>query len=179
MPLRHLRIYINVSSIWFHLILMTVSWVTEIGVEYFSDPYFTNDGIMGPEVMWLVQGKQPTAGGSGCLVSKSCPTLCDPMDCSLPGSSVHEVSQARILEWVAISISRGSSWPRESNPNFLHLLHWQGDPLPLHHLRSPYWTSNICCSFFPIMRIKGSTKANKIFALSVEMKLHCSVYICF
>ena len=41
-----------------------------------------------------------------------CPTLCDPMECSLPGSSAHVISQARILEWVAISFSRGSSWPR-------------------------------------------------------------------
>ena len=39
--------------------------------------------------------------------------LCDPMDCSLPGSSVHGVLQARILEWVAISLSRGSSRPRD------------------------------------------------------------------
>ena len=37
---------------------------------------------------------------------------CDPMDCSPPGSSVHEISQARILEWVAISFFMGSSWPR-------------------------------------------------------------------
>ena len=44
---------------------------------------------------------------------QSCPTLCDPRDCSLPGSSVHEIFQARILEWVAISFSRGSSWPRD------------------------------------------------------------------
>ena len=44
-------------------------------------------------------------------VSQSCPTLCDPMDCSLPGSSVHGIFQARVLEWVAISFSRGSSWP--------------------------------------------------------------------
>ena len=42
-----------------------------------------------------------------------CLTLCDPMDCSLPGSSVHGILQARILEWVAISSSRGSSWPRD------------------------------------------------------------------
>ena len=40
---------------------------------------------------------------------QSCLTLCDPMDCSLPGSSVHGILQARILEWVAISLSRGSS----------------------------------------------------------------------
>ena len=46
-------------------------------------------------------------------VTQSCPTLCDPMDCSPPGSSVHEVLQARILEWVAISFFRGSSQPRE------------------------------------------------------------------
>ena len=42
------------------------------------------------------------------LVSQSCTTLCDPMDCNPPGSSVHGISQAKILEWVAISSSRGS-----------------------------------------------------------------------
>ena len=47
-----------------------------------------------------------------CLVTQSCLTVCDPMDCSPPGSSVHESLQARILEWVAISFSRGSSRPR-------------------------------------------------------------------
>ena len=44
-----------------------------------------------------------------CLVAQSYLTLCDPMDCGLPGSSVRDISQARILEWVAISFSRGSS----------------------------------------------------------------------
>ena len=49
-----------------------------------------------------------TWSGTWCvLVSQSCPTLCDPMDCSLPSSSVHGILQARILEWVAISSSRG------------------------------------------------------------------------
>ena len=47
--------------------------------------------------------------GSGDLVTKLCLTLCDPMDCSLPDSSVHGILQARILEWVAISFSRRSS----------------------------------------------------------------------
>ena len=47
------------------------------------------------------------------LVAQSCPTLCNPMDCNPPGSSVHEIFQARILEWVAISFSRGSSQPRD------------------------------------------------------------------
>ena len=39
-------------------------------------------------------------------VAQSCPTLCNPKDCSLPGSSVHGIFQARVLEWVAISFSR-------------------------------------------------------------------------
>ena len=51
--------------------------------------------------------------GTMCLVTQLCPTLCDPMDCSPPGSSVHGILQARILEWVAISFSRGSSPPRD------------------------------------------------------------------
>ena len=45
-----------------------------------------------------------------------CPTLCNPMDCSLPGSSVHGIFQARVLEWVAISFSRGSSRHRDQTP---------------------------------------------------------------
>ena len=45
-------------------------------------------------------------------VTQSCLTLCDTMDCSLPGSSVHGIFWARVLEWVAISFSKGSSWPR-------------------------------------------------------------------
>ena len=48
-----------------------------------------------------------------CEVTQSCLTLCDPIDCSLPGSSLHGVLQARVLEWVAISFSRGSSRPRD------------------------------------------------------------------
>ena len=45
------------------------------------------------------------------LVAPSCPTLCDPVGCRPPGSSVHGILQARILEWVAIPLSRGSSPP--------------------------------------------------------------------
>ena len=44
---------------------------------------------------------------------QSCSILCDPMDCNLPGSSVHGFPQAIKLEWVAIPFSRGSSWPRD------------------------------------------------------------------
>ena len=51
--------------------------------------------------------------GMSLLVAQLCPTHCDPMDGSLPGSAVHGISQARILEWVTISFSTGSSWPRD------------------------------------------------------------------
>ena len=50
------------------------------------------------------------------LVTQSCLILCDPMDCSPPGSSVHGILQARILEWVTMPSSRGSSWPRDWVP---------------------------------------------------------------
>ena len=68
-----------------------------------------------------------------CLRAKSlqsCPTLCDPMECSSPGPLVHGILQARILERVAIPFSRGSSPPRDRTC-VLHLLHWQVGSLPL------------------------------------------------
>ena len=46
-------------------------------------------------------------------VAQSCLTLCNPMDCSLPGSSVHGIFQAIVLEWIAVSFSKGSSQPRD------------------------------------------------------------------
>ena len=48
-----------------------------------------------------------------CSVAWSCPPLCSPMDCNPPGSSVHGILQAKILEWVAIPFSKGTSWPRD------------------------------------------------------------------
>ena len=47
------------------------------------------------------------------LVAQLCPTLCEPMGCSLPASSVQGILQAKILEWVAFFSSRGSSWPSD------------------------------------------------------------------
>ena len=69
-----------------------------------------------------------------CVRAQSYLTLCDPMDCSPPGCSIHGIVQARILEPVAIFSSRGSSQPRDKSP---HLLHWQKDSLPVSHLGSP------------------------------------------
>ena len=68
-----------------------------------------------------------------CMHAQSCPTLCELIDCSLPGFSVHGIIPARILEWVTISSSGGSSQPRDqtcSSPCVLWLLHWLEDSLP-------------------------------------------------
>ena len=48
-----------------------------------------------------------------CLVTQVCLTLCNPTDCCLPGSSVHRILQARILEWAVIPFSKGSSLPKD------------------------------------------------------------------
>ena len=80
----------------------------------------------------------PTASlccGGG-LVAKSCPTLCDPMDCSPPGFSVHGTFQARILEWNTFP-STGDLPDPGIEPVSLSLLHWQVDSLPLSHLGKP------------------------------------------
>ena len=92
-----------------------------------------------------------------CLVSKLCPTLCDLMDCSPPGSSVHGILQARMLEWDAIShplkgisLIQGSNWL---------LLHWQADFLLLSHQESP-----ISC--LPIWDKPPSLTCNSPFNIS-------------
>ena len=60
------------------------------------------------EIPWTVEpgGLQSESASE---VAQLCATICDPIDCSLPGSSVHGIFQAIVLEWVAISLSRGSS----------------------------------------------------------------------
>ena len=73
-------------------------------------------------------------------VAQSCPTLCDPMDCSLPGSSIHGIFQARVLEWVAISFSRGSSWPR----NRTRVSHIAGRCFTIWATREAQECSNYC-----------------------------------
>ena len=70
---------------------------------------------------------------SACMHAKSlqsCPTLCSSMDCSLPGSSIHGVFHARILEWVAFP-SPGALPNPGTNLHLLFLLHWQADSIPL------------------------------------------------
>ena len=74
---------------------------------------------------------------SECMRTQSCATLCNPMDCSPPDSSVHGIFQAIILELGAISYSRGFFPTQKLNLCCLQLLHWQADPVPLCHLGSP------------------------------------------
>ena len=69
----------------------------------------------------------------------SCPTLCDPMDCSLPDCFVRGILQARILEWVAMFSSRGSSWPRDWTQVFCISCTDRQILYQWHHLESPYW----------------------------------------
>ena len=64
-------------------------------------------------------------------VTQSCPTLCDPMDCSIPGSSLHGILQARVLVWVAISFFRGIFPTQGLNLGLLQTLY------RLSHQRSP------------------------------------------
>ena len=90
------------SGFWFDLNLyfsQAVSFITTQCLNAFSSTQgiFLWDFIMRVKV----------------LVAQSCPTLCDPMDCSPPDSSVHGILEAGVLEWVAIPISRVSSWPRD------------------------------------------------------------------
>ena len=80
------------------------------------------------------------------LVAKSCRLFGNPMDCSPPGSSVHGILQAGILEWVAISFSRGSSQPRDwtrVSLNLLHgrqvLYHWAPREVPIGHEAALKW----------------------------------------
>jgi len=74
------------------------------------------------------------------LVAQSCLTLCDPMDCSPPGSSVHGIIQARLPEWVATSFSRWSSQPRDQT-----------------------WVSWIAGRFFTVWAIREALKSTQIY----------------
>ena len=69
-----------------------------------------------------------------CMRVQSCSTICNSMDCSLPGSSVHKTFQERILEWTLL---QGILPSQELNSCLLHPLHWQAGFLPLNHLGIP------------------------------------------
>ena len=78
--------------------------VTPLGREDpLEEEIATHCSILACRILWT----------EACSVAQSCLTLCDPMDCSPPGSSVQGILQARTVEWVTISFSRGSSFPRD------------------------------------------------------------------
>ena len=87
------------------------------------------------KIWWVLQKLNIGLPYTACSVSQSCPTLWNPIHCSSPGSSVDGIFQARRLEWVAISYSRGSFWSRDRT-HISSLLHWQTDSLLLNHLGS-------------------------------------------
>ena len=109
--------------------------ISEIFLETLPQPWVPNDegdirtvlggafspappGVLGSEGDWgsgtCFWSQNCKSSPSVCvLVAQSCPTFCNPLDCSPPGSSVHGIHQARILEWIAIPFSRGSSRPRD------------------------------------------------------------------
>ena len=107
-------------------------WILSLQISYTEDPslYFLRDCTWRQS---LLRGNEGNMRSCACVLKsfQLHPTLCNPMDCSLPGSSVHGILQTRILEWVAISSSRGSFQPRDSNLHLLCLLHWQAGSLPL------------------------------------------------
>ena len=76
--------------------------------------------------------------------------LCDLMDGSLPGSSAHGILKARILEWVAMFSSRGSSWPRDWTQVFCISCTDRQILYQWHHLESPYWN-------FIVVKIESKT----------------------
>ena len=99
---------------------------------------------------WLVRAQ----------VLQFCPALHDPMDCSPPGSSVHGMLQARILEWIAMPSSKGIFPTQGLNLCLLRLLHWQAGSLPLAPPGKPSTCSQTTCAekekgWLPKGRVRG------------------------
>ena len=80
-------------------------------MEFPTRWWFSPDNETPPHICLSQHGQHTERKESE--VPQSCSTLCDPMDCSLPASSIHGIFQARVLEWVAISFFRRSSQPRD------------------------------------------------------------------
>ena len=118
-----------------------------------------------------------------CSVPQSCPTLCDPMDCSLPGSYVHRIFQARMLERVDISYSRVSSQPRDwshipcvsyTGRHSLYLcVTWEASFYALVALR----LSSLCFILFSVSKtFIHVSKDNIIFTKRLRCPLSFSLY---
>ena len=95
---------------------------------------------------------------------QSCLTLCKPMACSLPGSSVHGILQARILEWVATPSSRASSWPRDQTRIFCgscaaggFFSHWAIREVPIPIYICLHQQVHVCT------KVEGNGSINTVF----------------
>ena len=102
----------------------------------------------------VICGKIPHECAVLCLVTQSCLTLCDPMDCSPPGSSVHVILQARILEWVAIL---GHTGPEVMKPDYLN----NGPGAEVYAFLSPW--SQLFISSFELVT-NGLNKSKFLFS---------------
>ena len=106
-----------------------------------------------------------------CSCALSCRTLCDPMDCSLPGSSVHGILQVSTLEQGCHCLLQGIFLTQGLKLHLLYVLHWQVDSLPLNHLGSPtikgYYLHN-----------KAIKKALKLSSLETSILSICSYCCC-
>ena len=131
------RVTINtdtgLTNIHLILLLPSSSFVTELqlcsGISYPSHWHVLQDDLISSFMDYCYY-----------LVTKLCLTFWSPVDCSLPGPSVHGISQIRILELVAISFSRGSSWPRDqtciSCISRWILYHWATWEVQLYYLQN-------------------------------------------
>ena len=109
----------------------------------------------------------PVVQGS---VLSHCPTLCSPMDWSLPASSVCGILQARILKWVAMPLSKGSFPIQGLNQCLLCLLHWQVASLPLMPPGKPSPVVVICKNVRNKETIKRHSSLNTSFFLTAKVK---------
>ena len=100
---------------WVFIIPTTSSFVRYVSL--FNDYYFVSCLKTSLIILFIIVNGKAEFYGPCCLVAKSCPTLLQPRGLySPPCSSIYGIFQARILEWVAISFSRGSSWLRDRTP---------------------------------------------------------------
>ena len=97
---------------------------------------------------------------------QSCPSLCNRMDCSPPGSSVHRILQARILEWVAMPSTRGSSQPRDGTHLFYTSSIGRRALYHQRHVGSPFYTQQ-CIYVNPSLPICPTSLGNHKFLLYI------------
>ena len=123
-------------------------------------------------------------------VAQLFPTLCNPMDCSLPGSSIHGIFQAIVLEWGAIAFSRGSSWPRDRTwvslivdrshqGSFLKTLSnmtWSYLIVSIIHLQSEIFVDSLDGVLFQLLSIQWHFLAFNYIALGCSLSLFLIQY---